>query len=82
MYNGLIFLRKNWQMSNHLLSVQFCKYAVLCHTQIFYSGWVAFAKNFIREVVRFMAVMTVDYSTCYLSWTVCGLTATMTDVFK
>jgi len=62
MYNGLIFLRKNWQMSFHLLSVQFCNFEVLCHTQIFDSDWVAFANNFIREVVRVMAVMAVDYT--------------------
>jgi len=61
MYNGLIFLRKNWQMTFHLLPVQFCNYAVLCHTQIFYSDWVVFAKNFIREVVRVLVVMAVDY---------------------
>ena len=61
MYNGLIFLRKNWEISFHLLSVQACNYAVLCHTQIFYSEWVAFAKNFIREVVRVVVVMAVDY---------------------
>ena len=61
MYNGLIFLRKNWQMSFHLLSVQFCNYAVLCHTQIFDSDWVVFAKDFIHEVVRVMVVMSVDY---------------------
>jgi len=60
-YNGLILLRKNLQMSFHLLSVQFCNYAVLCHTQIFYSDWVVFTKNFIHEVVRFMAVMAVLY---------------------
>jgi len=29
MYNALILLRKNWQMFSHLLSVQFCNYAVL-----------------------------------------------------
>jgi hypothetical protein len=61
MYNGLIFLRENWQMSWYLLSVQFCNYAVLCHTQIFDSDWVVFAKNFIHEVVRVMVVMAVDY---------------------
>jgi len=48
-------------MSFHLLSVQFCNYAVLCHTQIFDSDWVVFAKNFIHEVVRVMVVMAVDY---------------------
>jgi len=48
-------------MSFHLLSVQFCNYAGLCHTQIFDSDWVVFPKNFIHEVVRFMAVMAVDY---------------------
>jgi len=47
-------------MSFHLLSVQFCNYAVLCHTQIFDSDWVVFTKNFIHAVVRFMAVMAVD----------------------
>jgi len=51
MYNGLIFLRKNWQMSSHLLSVQFYNYAVLCHTKIFDSDWVVFTKNIINEVV-------------------------------
>jgi hypothetical protein len=51
MYNRRLFLRKNWQMSFHLLSVQFCNYAVLCHSQIFDSDWVVFAKNFIHEVV-------------------------------
>jgi len=61
MYNGLIILRKNWQMSFHLLSVQFCNYAVLCHTQIFYSDWVIFAKTFIHEVVSVVVVMAVDY---------------------
>jgi len=60
MYNGLIFLRKSWQMSFHLLSVQFCNYAVLCHTQILDSDWVVFVKNFIHDMVRFMAVMAVD----------------------
>jgi len=43
-------------MPFHLLSVQFCNYAVLCHTQISDSDWVVFTKNFIHEVVRFMAV--------------------------
>jgi len=52
MYNGLILVRKNWQMSFHLLFVQFCNYAVLCHTQIF---------AFIHEVVRVMAEMAADY---------------------
>jgi len=47
-------------MSFHFLSVQLCNYAVLCHTQIFDSDWVVFTKNFIHEVVRFMAVMAVD----------------------
>jgi len=47
-------------MPFHLLSVQFCNYAVLCHTQIFYSDWVVFKKNFIHEVDRFMAVMAAD----------------------
>ena len=61
MYNGLIFLRKNWQMTFHLLPVQFCNYAVLYHTQIFDSDWVAFAKAFIHEVVRVLVVMAVDY---------------------
>ena len=60
MYNGLIFLRKNWQMFFHLLSVQFCNYAVLCHTKIFYSDWVVFTYNFIHEVVIVMVVMAVD----------------------
>ena len=63
MYNGLIFLRKNWQMSFHLLSVQFCNYAVLSHTKIFDSDWVVLAKNFINEVVIIMVVMAVDYPT-------------------
>ena len=48
-------------MSFHLLSVQFRNYVVLCHTQIFDSDWVVFAKNFIHEVVRFMVVTAVDY---------------------
>jgi len=61
MYNGLIFLMKNWQMSFHSLSVQVCNYAVLCLTQIFHSDWVVFTKNYIHEVVRFMAVMAVDF---------------------
>jgi hypothetical protein len=61
MYNGLIFLRKNWQMSFHLLSVQFCNYAVLFHTQIFDSDRVVFTKKFTHEVVKFMVVMAVDY---------------------
>jgi len=61
MYNGLMFLRKNWQMFFHLLPVQFCNYAVLCNTQIFDSDWVVFTKNFIYEVVRFMVVMAGDY---------------------
>ena len=61
MYNGLIFLRKNWQMLFHLLSVQSCNYAVLCHTKIFDSDWVVFTKNFIHEVVIVMVVMAVDY---------------------
>ena len=61
MYNGLIFLRRNWQMSSHLLSVQFCNYAVLCHIKIFDSDWVVFTKNIINEVVRVMVVMAVDY---------------------
>ena len=60
MYNGLIFLRTNWQMSFHL-SVEFCNYAVLCHTQIFDSDWVGLAKNLINEVFRVMVVMAVDY---------------------
>jgi len=105
MHNGLIFLWENWQMPFHLLSFQFCNYAVLCHTQIFDSDWVVFTKNFIHEVVRFMAVMAVDCQImrgpctdinissfvatknnviicpCYSSWTVGGLTVTMTDVF-
>jgi len=51
MYNGLIFLRKNWHMSSHLLSLQFCNYTVLCHTKIFDSHWVVFTKNIINEVV-------------------------------
>jgi len=104
-YNGVISLRKNGQMSFHLLSVQFCNYAVLCHTQIFHSDWVVFTNNFIHAVVRFMAVMAVDCPimcgpctninisslvatnimwliiTCYSSWTVAGLTVTVTDVF-
>ena len=61
MYNGLIFLRENWQMSSHMLSVQFCNYAVLCHTNIFDSDWAVFTQNIINEVVRVMAVMAVDY---------------------
>jgi len=61
MYNGLIFLRKNWQMSFHLLSLQFCNYAVLFHTHIFDSDWVVLAKNLINEVFRVMVVMAVDY---------------------
>jgi len=62
MYNRLILLRKTWQMSFHLPSVQFCNYSVLCHTQIFDSDWVVFAKNFIHEVVRVMVVMAGVYS--------------------
>jgi hypothetical protein len=101
MFNGLTFLRKNWQISFHLLSVQFCNYVVLCHTQFFDSDWVVFAKNFIHELVRVMVVMAGDYPilcvpctninillfsgnllvTCYLSWTVGGLTVTVTDAF-
>jgi len=46
----------------NLTNVQFCNYAVLCHTQIFYSDWVVFAKNFIHEVVTVMIVMAVDYT--------------------
>jgi len=61
MYNGLIFLRKNWKMFFHLLSVQSCNYAVLCHTKIFDSDWVVLAKNFIHEVVTVMVVMAVDH---------------------
>jgi hypothetical protein len=61
MYNELIFLRKNWQMSFHLLSVQFCNYVVFCLTQIFYSDWVVFTKNFIHDVVRVTVVMAVDF---------------------
>ena len=49
-------------MSFHLPPVQFCNYAVLCHTQIFYSGWVVFTKNVIHEVVTVMAGMAADYS--------------------
>ena len=60
MYNGQIFLRTNWQMSFHL-SVEFCNYAVSCHTQIFDSDWVGLAKNLINEVFRVMVVMAVDY---------------------
>jgi hypothetical protein len=52
-------------VSYHSLSVQFCNYAVLCHTQIFDSDWVVFAKNFINEVVRVMVVMAVDYPIPY-----------------
>ena len=44
----------------HLLSVQFCNYAVLCNTQIFDSDWVVFGKNFIHEVLTVMVVMVVD----------------------
>ena len=89
-------------MSFHLLSVQFCNYAVLCHTQIFDSDWIVLAKNFIHEVVTVMVVMAVDYPilcgvcttinillfsgnknnvivTCYSSWSVGGLSATVTD---
>ena len=61
MNNGLIFVRKNWQMFFHLLPVQFCNYAVLCHTKIFDSDWLVFAHNFINEVVIVMVVMAVDY---------------------
>ena len=43
------------------VSVQVCKYGVLCHTQIFDSEWVVFAKNFIHEEVRVMVVIAVDY---------------------
>ena len=43
------------------LAVQFCNYAFLCHTKIFYSDWVVFTKNIINEVVRVMVVMAVDY---------------------
>ena len=56
-----MFLRENWQMSFHLLSLRFCNYAVLCHTHIFDSDWVALAKNLINEVFRVMVVMAVDY---------------------
>jgi len=49
------------QMSSHLLSVQFCNYSVLCHTQIFNSDWVVFAKNFINKVVRVTVAMEGDY---------------------
>jgi len=45
----------------HLLSVQSCNYAVLCHTKLSDSGWVVFTKNFIHEVVRVMVVMAVDH---------------------
>ena len=62
MYNGLIFLRKNWQMLFHLLSVQFCKYAVLCHTKSVDSDWVVFAYSFINEVVTVRVVVAVDYA--------------------
>jgi len=48
-------------MSFHLLSVQFCNHAVLCHTKISDSDWVVLAKNFIHEMVRVMVVMAVDY---------------------
>ena len=61
MYNGLIFLRKNCQISFHLLSVQFHNYVVLWHTQIFDSDWVMFTKNFINKVVRVTVVMERDY---------------------
>jgi len=61
MYNELIFLRKNWQMFFHLLSVQFCDYTVLCHTKIFHSDWVVCTKNFILEVLIVMVVMAVKY---------------------
>jgi hypothetical protein len=39
----------------------FCNYAILCHTQIFYSDWVVFTKNLMHQVVRVMVVMAVDY---------------------
>jgi len=61
MYNGLIFMRKNWQMSSHLLSVWFCNYAVLCHTKSVDSDWFVFAYNFIHEVVTVMVAMAVEY---------------------
>jgi len=60
-YNGLIFLMKNLQMSSHLLSVQFCNNAVLFQMKIFDSDWVVFTKNIINEVVRVIVVMAVDY---------------------
>jgi len=46
----------------HLLSVQFCNYAVLCHTKIFDSDSVVFAYSFINEVVIVMVAMAVDYA--------------------
>ena len=48
-------------MSSHLLTIQFCNYAVLCHMKIFDSDWVVFTKNIINEVFRVMVVMAVDY---------------------
>jgi hypothetical protein len=45
MHNGQLLLMKKWQMSVHLLSVQFCNYVVLCHTQNFDSDVVVFAKH-------------------------------------
>ena len=48
-------------MSSHLLSVQLCNYAVLCHMKIFDSDWVVFTKNIINEVARVMVVMAGDY---------------------
>ena len=46
-----------------LANVQFYIYAVLCHTKIFYSDWVVFAKNFIHELVTVMVVLAIDYAT-------------------
>jgi hypothetical protein len=48
-------------MPFHLLSVQFCNYAVLCHTTIFDSDCIVLSKNFIHEMVRVIVVMTIDY---------------------
>ena len=48
-------------MSSHLLSVQFCNYAVLCDMKIFDSDCVVFTKNIINEEVRVMVIMAGDY---------------------
>ena len=60
MYNGLIFLRKYWQMSSHLLCVQFWNYAVLCHTKILIQT-VLCSQRISSMKWSVMVVMAVDY---------------------